>query len=152
MIDPPVELDDPAARAEAERWIAALGYRAPGAASWYAIELAQAEDLLRGALAYELAYDACVLDDARARDIARTFLGWFSPPCVALTNAALAMELLPRASSHGPHFARHDWDVERQQPYPRPSALAPVMDSTFEAGVVVVSRGLIGMLWVMDED
>jgi hypothetical protein len=152
--DPAVELDDRAARVATERWIAALGYRASSPESWRSITLAHAEDLLHSVLAYELAYDERVLDDARARELARKFLDRFSPPCVAFTNAELVVEQLPRAPIRSPHFVPHDWDcVETQQPYLRPAGYVhAVAGATFETGVVVVSPRWIGILWVTDED
>ena len=120
------EGEDWAPREVADRATSALGLGILGA-SWRELSRSDAHALLALGLREEMAYDTQLMTDEEARALADRFAALFPGDAQFFTNA-----LWTEGKIAGWYEA--------------------VASSTFETGVVVVSRTRAGVLWFGDED
>jgi hypothetical protein len=99
----------------------------PPSRTWRRIERADAEQHLRYVLHHDLAYDSVVMDEEVASRVTRSFLGLFGLDAECFTN--------------------HDFDEKGS-----PGSGTPILDSTFEGGIGVVSGQRAGLLFVTGGD
>ena len=113
-------------RALADRTTSALGLGIVGT-GWREIPRVEAMALLVCVLREDMAYDTPLMADPEARSLAERFVALFPEDAQLFTNAV--------------------WTDGRIS-----GSYTPVAPSTLEGGVVAVSRGRAGILWVGDED
>ena len=93
---------------------------------------ALALQIARSVLHKDMAYDTVIMSWARADELACRFLAMFhSPPTEYFSNGSFTQ------SDTGP-VGLNSW--------------SPLTQATFDTGVIVVEAGLVGCLWVEDED
>jgi hypothetical protein len=127
--------DRTALEAGADAFSASVGLRPIGSA-WAELTAAEAPAALASLLWKDLAYGSELMPHAEATRLATAFLALFAAPRRYLTNfptvaAALTERLTARVVSHS-------W--------------VPVTEATFDAVVLVVATGPIGLVCVADED
>jgi hypothetical protein len=119
-----------AARAERSPDVAAsTAIRALGLTPvrWRTLAAADAVRALRRALHRDLAYDAQIMPEEVAHELALRVVRFFGQGAVFLTN-----------QSHSEGQSTGSWD--------------PVTDATFDTGIIAVGAKHVGVVWFMDED
>ncbi len=97
---------------------------------WNAIDEQTARHLMTYILSKDLAYEISLSSEPIAFELSDYFFHYFSDDPVYVTNA----------------------DVDVQSGDVRLSSWSPITQATFDAGVVVVDKKKIGLIWVEDED
>jgi hypothetical protein len=109
----------------ATAFVESLSMRPPEA--WTELDARAATDLATRVLHQDLAYGASVMSLDVATALARRFLDFFGDQAAFVTNGTF-----------GANGSGGSW--------------ASLTDATFDTGVVAVSAGRVGLLWVEDED
>ncbi|MFH0347399.1 hypothetical protein ACHADS_12720 [Bacillus vallismortis] len=97
---------------------------------WNAVDEQTARHLMTYIRSKDLAYEISLSSEPIAFELSDYFFHYFSDDPVYVTNA----------------------DVDVQSGDVRLSSWSPITQATFDAGVVVVDKKKIGMIWVEDED
>lgn len=109
-----------------------LGFKDLSESQWTIISFEEACVIATACLHRDLAYESEIMAPARARDLALKFLSQLPDGCIYRTNGN-GYELNLSVST-------------------RDNGWYGISDSTFDAGVVAEKNGLVGILWVEDED
>jgi hypothetical protein len=107
-----------------DTYVTTFGFT-PLADGWRSLDRKNALRILQRVLERDLAYDTPLMEVARARLLAESFLSLFSASARYFTNGSLE----PDGSG---------WD--------------PITKSTFDHGVIAHDDHSIGIIWVQDED
>jgi hypothetical protein len=99
------------------------------------IDEAAARDLIRSVLHRDMAYNAEVMHEARAAELADQFLAQFGPGTRYFSNGSWH---LPRVVLVNGVVCGPSWD--------------PVTPATFDTGVLAIGQERSGCFWVEDED
>jgi hypothetical protein len=107
----------------------------PPTHDWRAVEKTRALSILTQVLHRDLAYDAPIMPQKEAHDLARGFL-----------------DLLPDARAF---FTNGTWGAQPEvldDKVTRGASWDPISKATFDAGVICVAERESALLWVEDED
>lgn len=107
-----------------------LGFRDIPEQSWIAIDRQEAATALTACLARGQAYDSPIMPLDQAREFAEAFVQRFEEDVRFLTNSG---RFLPD---------RDDLDA----------SWSPISTRTFDTGVLIEADGVVGILWMEDED
>lgn len=108
-----------------------LGYEDIPEHLWVVVQRGEALELLTDCLSRDLAYQAEIMTPSTARELAAAFLRSFAADTRFLTNT--------RKFSEGvDDHSRTCWE--------------PISAATFDTGVIAEAGGVVGILWVEDED
>ena len=108
-----------------------LGYRDIPERFWVTATRDEALNIVTHCLARDLAHEQEVMPEGQARELATAFLANFDDNAQFLTNSR-------RFLTDSPPDAGYGWE--------------PVSHATFDTGVLVEANGVIGIVWVEDED
>lgn len=108
-----------------------LGYRDMPEHLWVAATRDEAVRVIAGCLARDLAYDEEIMPEEDARELAVAFVATFDGNARFLTNSRRFLVDSKSYSSDG-------W--------------TPISQATFDTGVIVEAEGVVGIVWVEDED
>jgi hypothetical protein len=111
--------------------VASLGFQ-PISTSWREISSSEAVGILRNILNRDLAYNAEIMPGEVAQELAERFCALFPQTARYFTNGGWRTSLGGEAQS--------------------PVSWQPLTDATFDAGIVAVGNGYLGVAWVEDED
>ena len=108
-----------------------LGYRDIPERFWVSATRDEALNIVTDCLARDMAHDQEVMPEHRARELAAAFLANFDDNARFLTNSRRFV------AGSNPN-AGYGWE--------------PISHATFDTGVLVEADGVIGIVWVEDED
>ena len=108
-----------------------LGYRGIPERLWVVATRDEALSIVTDCLARDLADDHEVMPEDEARDLAAAFLANFDDNAQFLTNSRRFLISARSETGYG---------------------LSPISHATFDTGVLVEANGVIGIVWVEDED
>ncbi|WP_154223030.1 hypothetical protein [Marinicella rhabdoformis] len=97
---------------------------------WIEINRLDAKRLLTDCLAHDLAYQINIMPEQKAQELASAFLKCFDKDTAFLTNQTHNFDNI------GKGFL--SWE--------------PITNATFDTGIIAVKEGVVGILWVKDED
>ena len=95
------------------------------------IERSEAVEVLKAVLHKDMAYGVKIMSSEKAKNLARKFVSEFDDEAVFYTNG--------------------EYGKFREDPNVGPS-WSPATDATFDTGVIIVSNGVVGCAWFIDED
>ena len=107
-----------------------LGYRDIPERFWVNATRDEALSIVTDCLARDMAHDQEVMPEGQARELAAAFLANFDDNAQFLTNS--------RRFVANPDPAGYGWE--------------PISHATFDTGVLVEANGVVGIVWVEDED
>lgn len=110
--------------AAANSAVTALGLKA---VAWRVLAAAEAVDALQRVLHRDLAFDAPIMPEDLARELATRIVRFFGPSAIFYTNQSQA-----EGQSTG------SWD--------------PVTDATFDTGIIAVGVTRVGVVWFLEDD
>jgi hypothetical protein len=108
-----------------------LGYRNIPERLWVTATRDEALNIVTDCLARDLAYDQEVMPADAARQLATAFLANFDDNAQFLTNSRRFLDDSHPGGNYG-------WE--------------PISQASFDTGVLVEANGVIGIVWVEDED
>ncbi len=108
-----------------------LGYRDIPERFWVSATRDEALNIVTECLAHDMAYDRDVMPEAQARELAAAFLANFDDNAQFLTNSRRFLADFTPDAGYG-------WE--------------PISHATFDSGILVEANGVIGIVWVEDED
>ena len=108
-----------------------IGYKDIPHDLWVTMSRSQAQSLLTDCLAHDLAHGEPIMDESEAKRLAASFVDVFPQETTFITNTARFSDGTTSTDSSG-------WE--------------PISHATFDTGVIAEAGGVIGILWVEDED